>query len=321
MFFFFRDRDEKAAHSSITKWLKDLTGSSNQSYDIGPHILVDDLNEHRGGKFRVKSESFKKNKIPTSVSFRTSDVTSTDDIYENVESVSKRNRRKFESFKEIKSKSPALDENIYENIEDKRKFKRHSFSGTRRDRHRKPELQDSAVQPFDELLQQSRSGKKKKDRHKSTGESLVRKSKESDDYERDNYANHVSEYEVYANVSTTLRLKEITTVENDYEVIDAVHVPIEKSRKYLNEHPKHIRESDICDKSVDKARRDQSCKRYEKNSGGGSVKHLSRHSVLYHSQNRGSKSRRSRQAATLRRHSFNLIVPDIGADTGSSQIR
>lgn len=316
----FRDKVDKAAHSSITKWLKDLTGSSNTSYDIGPHILVDDLNEHRG-KFRAKSESFKKDKSLTNIPLRTPEVAVTDDIYENVESVSKRNRRKFESFKEIKSKSTAIDENIYENVQDKSKFKRHSFSGTKKDRLRKYGLHDSSeVTSLEERTpQRNKSGKKRKERHKLTAETSV--STQADNGERDNYANHASEYELYVNESAALRLHQDATVENEYEVIDAL-VPKEKPRKHRAGKPLSTVFSDqLTGGKEDKSRRDPSCKRFEKNTNsGGSVKILSRHSVLYHSQNRGHRqSRRSRQPAALRRHSFNMVVPESGG--GATRVR
>lgn len=300
---------EKAAHSSITKWLKDLTGSSNQSYDIGPHILVDDLSEDRG-KFRSKSESFKRDKSVT-VPLRTPahDFPAVkDDIYENVKSASKKNRRKFQSFKEVKSKNVASDGNIYENVQDKKKFKRHSFSGTKKDRHRKYELQENLVAFEDSIVQRSRSGKRRKERHKPTAESPARSTSQSDDCEIDNYANHASEFELYANESVTQRLYENCAVENEYEVIDAL-VPTVRTRK-----GKSLSGDQLPARREDKSHRDSSCKRYEKNPSGGSVKILSRHSVLYHSQNRGQRtSRRSRQAATTRRHSFNMVTESVAS--------
>ncbi|KAI5735650.1 hypothetical protein M8J77_020983 [Diaphorina citri] len=324
------DKDEKAAHSSITKWLKDLTsGSSNQSYDIGPHILVDDLNEPKG-KFRLKSESFKNCRILHEVTLRESDLEPKDDIYENVESINKRTRRKYESFKEIKSKCTATD-NIYENVQDKRKFKRHSFSGTKnRDRHSRKYLELEQigvdVKDFnddDSSCQRIRYGKKKKERNKTVGEQSVRKIKQVDNYERDNYANHVSEYEVYVNESAAWQ-DELKLVENEYEVID---VPKDKfSKRRSKQVGNAFLDKNGCSKQVNhtfpdkQTREDRSCKRYEKNTNGNSMKILNRHCVLYHSQNRGHRpSRRNRLQATLRRHSFNLTVPETVA--GSTKIR
>ncbi|KAL1456147.1 hypothetical protein WDU94_000897 [Cyamophila willieti] len=305
------DKEEKTSHSSITKWLWDLTsGSSNQSYDIGPHILVDDLNEPKG-KFRPKTESLKNS---NNVTWSDSDLTPRNDIYENidiVDRVSKRTRRKFESFKEIKSKSSAAIDNIYENIQDKRKFKRHSFSGTKnRDRpatcRKDFSFQEQDVDSNDDnSYHRIRSGKKKKDRNKpGISEPSVRQIqiKEDDNHERDNYANHASEYELYVNQPAALTL-DSTLDEHDYEVI---RVPRDSAT--VENHRKQF-----------KGNSDR--KRYEKNPGGGSSgKTLSRHCVLYHSQ-RGSRSTRRRQQATLRRHSFNVETETVAMTKTSEQFQ